>query len=79
MDYSFIDNEVNQAGYIFKNGHEFSSLQSHKIEIDNKIFVWNGTMKADASYHFQLFFLQFLSLTRFQIRNWPSVGTLMEL
>ena len=39
MDYSFIDNEVNQAGYIFKNGHEFSSLQGHKIEIDNKIFV----------------------------------------
>lgn len=39
MDYSSIDNEVNQAGYIFKNGHEFSSLQGHKIEIDNKIFV----------------------------------------
>ena len=79
MDYSFIDNEVNQAGYIFKNGHEFSSLQGHKIEIDNKIFVWNGTIKADASYRFWLFFPQFLRLTRFQIRNWPSVGTLMEL
>lgn len=39
MDYSFIENEVNQAGHIFKNGHEFSSLQGHKIKIDNKIFV----------------------------------------
>lgn len=79
MSYSFIDNEVNQAGYIFNNGHEFSSLQGHKIEIDSKIFVWNGTITADASYCLQLFFLQSLRLAWFQIRNWSSVGTLREL
>lgn len=39
MGYNFKDNEVNQAGYIFKTGRELSSLQRHKAEINDNIFV----------------------------------------
>lgn len=58
MDYKLIDNEVNQGGYVFKNGYEFSGLRGQKTEIDYKILVLNGTIKAKASYNFQLFFLR---------------------
>lgn len=79
MDYNFIDKEVNQGGYIFLNDYEFSSLQGQNIKIDYKISVLNGTAKANTSYDFQVFFLQFSCPAPFQIKNRPSVSTFMKL
>lgn len=59
MDYNFTDNEINQGGCVCTNGQEFASLQGRKTETNYKILVLNGTIKANASYNFQVFFLQF--------------------
>lgn len=67
MDYNFIDNEVNQGGYIFKNGYELLSLQGQKTDTNYKILVLNGTIKDNASYNFQPFLLLFLLPAPFQI------------
>lgn len=69
MDDNFTDKEVNQGGHIFLNDYEFSSLQGRKTEIDYKIWVLNGTIKANTSYDFQVFLLQVLCPKPFQIRN----------
>lgn len=45
MDYNFIDNEVNQSGYIFKTDYDFSSLQGRKTEFNYKILVLNDIIK----------------------------------
>jgi hypothetical protein len=43
MVYNFTDNEVNQGGYVFKNGYEFSGLQGWKTEnqLLNFGFKWH--------------------------------------
>lgn len=79
MDYNFIDNEVNQGGYVFKNGLEFSSLQHRKTDVNYKILVLNGTIKANTSENFQFFFLHFSGSIPFQIRELSSVRSLMKL
>lgn len=63
----------------FLNDYEFSSLQGQNTKIDYKISVLNGTIKANTSYDFPVFFLQFLCPAPFQIKNRPSVSTFMKL
>lgn len=79
MDCNFKDNEIKQGRYIFKNGHEFSGLRGYIAEINSKMFVWNGTIKTNASYNLKLFSLPFLQPVAFQIRNWLSSGSLLKL
>lgn len=59
MDYNFIDNKINQGGYVCTNGQEVASLQGRKTETNYKILVLNGTRKAQAGCNFQVFFLPF--------------------
>lgn len=49
MGYNFIDNEVNQSGYVFKTDYDFFSLQGQKTEIKHKILVLNDIIKTISS------------------------------
>lgn len=64
MGYNFIDNEVNQSGYIFKTDYDFSSLQGQKTKIKHKILVLNDIIKTISSLLSFHYYIQ-----PFQIKN----------
>lgn len=64
MGYNFIDNEVNQSGYVFKTDYDFSSLQGQKTEIKHKILVLNDIIKTISSLPSFHYYIQ-----PFQIKN----------
>lgn len=75
MDYNFIDNEVNQSGYIFKTDYDFPRLQGRKTEINYKILVLNDIIKTISN----LPSCHCYNPAPFQIQKQLSVSALMKL